>query len=379
MERAQSPLTDDERIDWLRLIRTKNVGPRLFIELLDRFGTAAAALDALPGLARRGGSRRKFTIPSAASVAAELSAIDSLGARTIGLYEPDYPETLAAIADPPPLLFVSGDVKMLRSPSIAIVGARNASSHSRRFAEEIAGQLGEAGYTIVSGLARGIDAAAHNGALKTGTMAAIAGGLDVVYPPEHEELQRRIAATGAVVSEHPPGTRPTARHFPARNRLISGLARGVLVVEAALKSGSLITARLALEQGRDVFAVPGSPRDPRCRGTNDLIRQGAVLTESAADIVEAVTLQVLKPQTREPAPNLLQPPNLPQPVEKTHESEPKTAHGRIIELLGATPTSVDELVRECHMSAASVQSALLELELTGRIERHPGNRISLVL
>lgn len=373
MERAQRPLTDDERIDWLRLIRTKNVGPRLFVELVDRCGSAAGALDALPELARRGGGRRKFVIPSVDSAADELSALDAMGARVLGLYEPDYPETLAAIADPPPLLFVSGGATMLASPAIAIVGARNASSHGRRFAEEIASQLGEAGYIVVSGLARGIDAAAHSGALNTGTIAAIAGGLDVVYPPEHEELQRRIAATGAVVSEQPPGTQPTARHFPARNRLISGLARGVLVVEAALKSGSLITARLALEQGRDVFAVPGSPRDPRCRGTNDLIRQGAVLTESAADIVEAVTHQVARPQTREPPPNLL------QPIEKERETASPSAHDRIIELLGVTPTGVDELVRECHMSAASVQSVLLELELSGRIERHPGNRISLVL
>lgn len=373
MAPAQNPLSDAERIDWLRLIRTRNVGPLLFSELIGRFGTAAAALDALPGLSRRAGGRRKFTIPDADSARAELDALAGAGGRAIALCEPDYPETLAAIADPPPLLFLRGDAAILKRPAIAIVGARNASANGRRFAEEVAGELGGAGYVVVSGLARGIDGAAHAGAMETGTVAAIAGGIDVVYPPGHEDLQTRIASTGALICEQPVGTRPTARHFPARNRLISGLSFGVLVVEAALKSGSLITSRLALEQGRDVFAVPGSPRDPRCRGTNDLIRQGAVLTESAADIISAISRQTTRP--RPVTPRLTG----EQPVEITPETEPETAHEKIIELLGATPTGVDELVRECHMSAASVRSLLLELELAGRIERHPGNRVSLVL
>lgn len=373
MAPAKIPLSDAERIDWLRLIRTRNVGPLLFFELIERFGTAAAAVDALPGLSRRAGGRRKFTIPDTDSAIAELEALTKAGGRAIALCEPDYPEALAAIADPPPLLFLRGDAAMLKRPAIAIVGARNASANGRRFAEEMAGALGEAGYVVVSGLARGIDGAAHAGALDTGTVAAIAGGIDVAYPPGHEDLQNRIVATGALVCEQPVGTRPTARHFPARNRLISGLSLGVLVVEAALKSGSLITSRLALEQGRDVFAVPGSPRDPRCRGTNDLIRQGAVLTESAADIVAAMSQQSIRPRPAIPRATGA------QPVEIAPETEPETAHEKIIELLGATPTGVDELVRECHMSAASVRSLLLELELAGRIERHPGNRISLVL
>lgn len=373
MELHQKSLTDAERIDWLRLIQTKNVGPRLFAELLSRLGNATQALEALPGLVRRGGVRRKFTIPDRQRAETEMAALGAIGGRAIALCKPEYPETLAAIADPPPVLFVIGDVSRLSAPSIAIVGAHNASSNGRRFAENIAAQLGEAGFVVVSGLARGIDAAAHTGALASGTIAAIAGGLDVVYPPEHEELQRRIGETGAVVSEQPLGTRPTVRHFPARNRLISGLSRGVLVVEAALKSGSLITSRLALEQGREVFAVPGSPRDPRCRGTNDLLRQGAILTESAADIVDAVSSQVLKYRSPE------RPLVLLQPIERKEETEPTLDHEKIIELLGATPTGVDELVRECHMSAAAVQSTLLELELAGRIERHPGNRISLIL
>jgi len=373
MESASKHLSAEERIDWLRLIRTRFVGPHLFIDLIERFSTAAAALEALPELARRAGRRRKFSIPERGDIEAELEALTAAGGRAIGLYEPDYPETLAAIPDPPPLLFLHGDAAMLKRPAVAIVGARNASANGRRFAEEIATELGDAGFVVVSGLARGIDAAAHTGALQTGTIAAVAGGIDVVYPPEHEDIQKRIAATGALVSEQPVGTRPTARHFPARNRLVSGLSQGVLVVEAALKSGSLITSRLALEQGREVFAVPGSPRDPRCKGTNDLIRQGAILTESAADIVSALSQQMFKPR-HVPSRAIMA-----QPVEIATETDPETAHDKIIELLGATPTGVDELVRECHMSAASVQSTLLELELAGRIERHPGNRISLVL
>lgn len=373
MKRTQNALSDIERIDWLRLIRTRNVGPHMFIELIDRFGTAAAAIDALPELSRRAGGRRKFTIPHRDSIVAEFEALKAAGGTAIGLYEPDYPETLAAIADPPPVLFLRGDVKMLKRLTVGIVGARNASANGRRFAEDVAGQLGEAGYVVVSGLARGIDAAAHMGALDTGTVAAIAGGIDLVYPPEHEDLQDWIAATGALVCEQPVGTRSTARHFPARNRLISGLSHGVLVVEAALRSDSLITSRLALEQRRDVFAVPGSPRDPRCKGTNDLIRQGAVLTESAADIISALSQQILKPSP--PVSRSI----TPQPLEITPETEPETAHDKILEMLGATPTGVDELVRECHMSAAPVQSTLLELELAGRIERHPGNQVSLVL
>ena len=272
METPGTPLTDTDRLDWLRLIRTPSVGPRLFIDLIERFGSPTTAIDALPEIARRAKGKRRLAAPPIADIEAELAHLQVTGGRMIALCEPEYPEPLAAIADPPPVLFVRGDTALLHRPILAIVGARNASSNGRRFAEEIARDLGEAGYVVVSGLARGVDGAAHRGALHTGTIAAVAGGIDVVYPPEHEDLQRQIAETGAVVSEQPVGTQPTARHFPARNRLISGLSAGVLVVEAAQKSGSLITARLALEQGREVFAVPGSPRDPRCRGTNDLIR-----------------------------------------------------------------------------------------------------------
>ena len=373
MDEQRTELTDAERIDWLRLIRTPGVGPRNFVELVERFGSPAAVIAELPEISRRARGKRKPAAPDISGIEDEISRLAAAGGRMICLYEPGYPAALAAIPDPPPVLFVKGDASILSRPMVAVVGSRNASANGKRFAEEISAGLGAAGYVVVSGLARGIDGAAHRGALATGTVAAVAGGIDVVYPPEHAALQERIGETGAVVSDQPVGTRPTARHFPARNRLISGLAGGVLVVEAAQKSGSLITARLALEQGREVFAVPGSPRDPRCKGANDLIRQGAVLTESADDIVEALDRQMLKPP---PAPPRVPP---PEPVEIKAEKSPASPHDRITELLGATPTGVDELVRECHMSAASVQSILLELELSGRIERHPGNRVSLVL
>jgi len=373
MKHVPISLTDAQRIDWLRLIRTPSVGSRTFIELVQRFGDPAAAIAELPEIARRAKGRRKLVAPPVDDIHAELDRLAHAGGRMIALCEAEYPHPLSAIADPPPVLFVKGDADTLQKPMIAIVGARNASTNARRFAEDIAAELGAAGYIVVSGLARGIDGAAHKGALATGTVAAVAGGIDVIYPPEHADLQARIGETGAIVSDQPVGTQPTARHFPARNRLISGLAGGVLVVEAAKKSGSLITARLALEQGREVFAVPGSPRDPRCRGTNDLIRQGAVLTESADDVIDMLERQMLKP-----AP-------LPrravsfEPDETKVEIPPESGHDEIVKLLGAAPTGVDELVRECHMSAASVRSILLELELSGRIERHPGNRVSLIL
>lgn len=373
MDANKHRLSESERIDWLTLIRTSGVGPRMFARLIDRYGTARAALEALPTLSRQSRTADKYRRPPAETIRREIDAAHALGAAVIARCEPDYPDCLAAIDDPPPVLFARGDLSLMERPAVAIVGARNASSHGRKLAHEFAADLGAAGCVVVSGLARGIDGAAHTGALRTGTIAAVAGGVDVVYPPEHSDLQAEIAVKGLLVSEHAPGTVPTARHFPARNRLISGLAAGVLVVEAAVKSGSLITARLALEQGRDVFAVPGSPRDPRCRGTNDLIRQGAILTESAEDVIKELDLQVTPRSAGKTGAEM------PQSFEKEDEMPPQDIERKIIELLGATPTGVDELVRECHMSAAVVQSALLEMELRGRIERHPGNRISLVL
>jgi DNA processing protein len=371
MELRRNNLEDSERRAWIRLIRTPAVGPRTFRQLLERFGSAEAAIDALPALQRRGRAPVP-DIPSADAADDEIAAAHSAGALPVALCEPGYPALLAQIADPPPLIYVRGRTALFERPSVAVVGARNASANGRRFAEEIAAELGAEGFVVVSGLARGIDGAAHRGALPTGTVAAVAGGIDVVYPPEHADLHERIGEDGLLVTEHPPGTVPTAHHFPARNRLISGLSSGVLVIEAALQSGSLITARLALEQGREVFAVPGSPRDPRARGTNDLLRQGAVLTESAADVVEALRHQTVRPALR------TERPASPDPIEIEEDSEPDSVHDRVLSLLGPSPTGVDELVRECQMSAASVHTALLELELAGRVERHPGNRVSLI-
>jgi DNA processing protein len=284
----------------------------------------------------------------------------------------DYPEALAAIDDAPPLLYVRGDVALLRRKAVAIVGARNASANGRRLAEDIARDLGAAGFVVVSGLARGIDHAAHRGSLDSGTIAVVAGGIDIAYPPDNEELQREIARRGVLVAEMPPGTVPQAKHFPRRNRLISGLSLGVLVVEAALQSGSLITARMALEQGREVLAVPGSPLDPRCNGTNNLLRQGAILAEGAADVVAA--LQGMAGTTPR-----IEPQNGWQLSEIATDSPSGDALRTVHELLGPAPVMVDELIRQCHLSAPAVRAALLELELAGRLERHPGNRVSLLL
>ena len=261
-------LTDEERVDWLRLIRSENVGPVTFWHLLRYYGSAGAALDALPELSRKGGRKKPVRIQSIAAAETEMGANRKAGARLVAAQEPAYPFRLAETEDAPPVLSVRGDPGLCNAPVVGIVGARNASSNGKRFARTVAQDLGKAGVVVASGLARGIDAAAHAGALETGTVAVVAGGIDVCYPPEHEGLMAEIAARGAILAEQPIGTKPQGRHFPRRNRVISGVSSGVLVVEAAVRSGSLITARLAGEQGRDVFAVPGSPLDPRCKGTN---------------------------------------------------------------------------------------------------------------
>ncbi len=366
-------LTAAERVDWLRLIRTENVGPITFRALLTRFGSAAAAIDALPDLARRGGRTQPIRVWPKSAAERELSAIDKLGARLIGLNEPDYPELLRIVDDAPPMLAVRGNSHILKHPMVAMVGARNASLNGRRFAERLAGELGRSGYVVASGLARGIDGAAHQGALATGTVAAMAGGIDVVYPPEHADLYERLVAEGVAISECAPGLQPQARHFPRRNRLIAGLALGVVVVEAAPRSGSLITARLAAEQGREVFAVPGSPLDPRAQGCNQLIRSGATLVQTADDILEGLAAMNQRPLS-EPEGDLFSPPRA--------RAEPgqdlDTARAAILESLSPTPTPVDELVRGCGLTAAVVATVVLELELAGRVERQPGNRICLV-
>jgi DNA processing protein len=349
-----------------------------FFALLRRFGSAAAAIEALPLLSR------PVTPVGRREAEAELAAIERLGGRLLCWGEPLYPAVLAAIEDAPPVLTVLGRPELLRAPIVAVVGARNASANGRRLARELAAGLGEAGIVVASGMARGVDAAAHLGALDGGTVAVLAGGADIVYPEENRGLYEATRERGAILAELPLGAEPQARHFPRRNRIISGVALGVVVVEAAAKSGSLITARYALEQGREVFAVPGSPLDPRCRGCNDLLRNGAALTETAADIIDQ-----LGPLLRGRAP----PPGTPPPLQRRLPLAPPSASlppparpapigdadalDLLLECLSPTPVAVDELVRQCQMSAALVATLLLELELAGRIERHPGNLVSL--
>jgi DNA processing protein len=349
--------------------------------MLRRFGSARAALEALAGLARRGERSQTVVAVTRAEAETELAALHRVGARLVCWGEPAYPSALAAIEDAPPILTVLGDAELARRPMIAVVGARNASANGRRVARELATALGRAGLVVISGLARGIDAAAHLGGLETGSVAVVAGGVDVVYPEENRGLYDALARRGAIVAELPFGTEPQARHFPRRNRIISGMALGVVVVEAAARSGSLITARFALEQGREVFAVPGSPLDPRARGCNELLRSGATLTESAADVLSQLGTQLRGIEATPPSvpfPASEERAGWGQPPQQAGELVPDEAGvDLILERLGPTPVPVDELVRQCQMSAAAVASLLLELELAGRVERHPGNAVSL--
>lgn len=369
----QRHIDDRERIDRLRLIRSEHVGPVTYRRLVARFGSAAAALRALPELARRGGARACSRVFSVAEAEAELAALASLGGRLVALDEAGYPPLLAHIDDAPPLLAALGETALTQRPMVAIVGARNASINGRRLAGILARDLGAAGITVVSGLARGIDAAAHAAALATGTVAMVAGGVDVVYPEENRDLHGAIAERGLVMSEFPPALRPQARHFPRRNRLISGASGAVVVVEASLRSGSLITARTALEQGREVLAVPGSPLDPRSRGANELIRQGAALVESADDVLRAITEPLIaRTATRSD-----------EPVQAMLEffdddAVLSDARGLIGQALSATPVAVDEIIRSCQLSASLVNTILLEWELAGRLERLPGNKIAMI-
>ncbi len=360
-------LTENERRDWLRLSRTDRVGPVTFHGLIARFGSAAAALDALPDMARRGGGK-SFVLPDAGDAARELEQLAALGGRMIASCEADYPHGLAALDAPPPLISVLGHPHLLKKEMVAIVGARNASALARKFADTLARELGFAGLVVVSGLARGIDAAAHEAALAVGTVAVVAGGVDVIYPPENDKLYARIREQGVIVSEMRLAEAPQARHFPRRNRLISGLARGVVVVEAAERSGSLITAQCALEQGREIFAVPGSPLDPRARGANRLIKDGATLTESAEDIL-AVLSPMLGGDFREPdAASPIAPAVL--------DAEADRIRTAVEEALSPAPVAIDELIRQLGAPPGAVLTVILELELAGRCTRHPGNRVS---
>jgi DNA processing protein len=366
-------LTDEQRLDWLRLIRSPNVGPRTFRTLVNHFGGARAALEALPSLARRGGGSGAMQVCARADAEREIAAAEKLGVALVALGEPGYPARLQMIDDAPPLVAIRGQAAALALPMVAVVGSRNASGAGMKFTQRIARELGEAGFAVVSGLARGIDAAAHRASLATGTIAVLAGGHDRVYPAEHVELLDDILSAGAALSEMPLGWEPRGRDFPRRNRLISGLSLGVVIVEAAKRSGSLITARFALEQGREVFAVPGSPLDPRAEGTNGLIKQGATPVTETSDIVT-----VLQP--------IMEQRNVPRQEGESRPAEGGFFEGtdpapddrtRILALLGPTAVLIDDLVRLSKSSPSVVRMALLELEIAGRLERHGGGLVSL--
>jgi DNA processing protein len=365
----------------LRLIRSENVGPATYRDLVAHFGDAETALAALPELSRRGGYRQPIRVCPRETAEAELQAAAVIGARTLIVGEPGYPEALAAIDPPPPLLYVKGNTGPLSRPMLAIVGARNGSAAGQKLARLFASTVGAAGYVIVSGLARGIDAAAHEAALPTGTVAVLAGGPDNVYPPEHTKLQQQIAESGCLVTESPPGFAPRAQDFPRRNRIISGLALGVLIVEAARRSGTLVTARMAGEQGREVFAIPGHPLDPRAEGTNGLLKAGATLVTEPDDVLAALAPLLRAPPT--PVAVVRRPRSARQHAETADRREPPlpglldSDRDRLLAALGPAPVDVDELARATGLSSRAIQIGLLELALAGRIERHGHHLVSL--
>jgi DNA processing protein len=367
MDAPATPFDDKERLARLRLFRSAAIGAATFWALIERYGSGLRAIEAIPHLARKAAGARPVVLTSLHDAEREIEACARLGARFVACGEPDYPKALAQVDMPPPLLAIKGKTDVLGRDMIAVVGARNASALGQRFARDIARDLGEAGLTVVSGLARGIDTAAHKGSLASGTVAVMAGGIDAVYPPENKALYDEIGERGGLVSEMPLGLQPTAQHFPRRNRIISGLALGVVVVEATLNSGSLITARLAGEQGREVFAVPGSPLDPRAKGTNGLLRQGAVLAEGAADVLAALKKPV---SSQHPGPAAAGEARPAQPDETSR------LQAEILGFLGPAPVEIDELVRLTSAPPATVAAALLDLEFAGRILRHPGQKVS---
>ena len=352
----------------LLLARTEGIGPQWWRRLVERHGGAAAALEALPGYGRRG---MRYAVPPREAVEREIEAVARLGGRFLFADEEGYPRLLGLLPDAPAVLAVIGDVASLSAPAVAVVGARNASAGGRRIAEDLAEGLAGRGLVVVSGLARGIDAAAHRGAMRAGlTVAVLPGGLDVAYPPEHAGLQAEIGQAGAVVAEAPLGTAPLARHFPKRNRIVAGLALGVVVIEAAERSGTLITARMGLEAGREIFAVPGSPLDPRSRGANDLIRQGAHLVERVEDVLENLPEAPREGPLFRPAGTLAAlPETAPEPPAGLGDNQ------QVYDLVGSSPVSVDELARRCHLTAPELQAVLTELEMEGRVQLLPGGRV----
>lgn len=362
-------MDDKEKIAWLRLIRTENVGPITFHNLIDTFKSAQKAIEALPTLSRRGGRLKDLKLFDEFAALEEMEKLTRMGGEMIFAAEKDYPLSLSTIEDAPPVLSILGNKRLLNLPAIGIVGARNASLNGRKFAEKLAKDLGAGGQIVASGLARGIDAAAHTGALSTGTIAAVAGGVDVIYPPENTSLYQQIKSEGCIVAESPLGMEPMAKHFPKRNRIISGVSSGVIVVEATLKSGSLITARMAAEQGRDVYAVPGHPFDPRASGPNKLIQDGATLVQGAGDILDSIAqFSAIRPALEDGPQERWMPAAL-------SENEAEDVREIVLQNISTVPLTVDELVRNCHLTIPAVQMVLLELELAGRIQRLPGNRI----
>jgi DNA processing protein len=418
---SQTPveLSDAERFDWLRLVRSENIGPRTFHVLLNRYGSAGAALAALPALIASGRAGRPIRIATIDETDRELEATQRVGARFIGLYEPDYPALLRHITGAPPLIAMRGNLSSLRRSKIAVVGARNASAAGLAFTSQLVRGVARAGHVIVSGLARGIDARAHQAAIQTGTIAVLAGGLGNIYPAEHEALLEQIIEQGAAISEMPFGWEARGRDFPRRNRIVAGLCRAIVVVEAARRSGSLITAKFAAEQGREIFAVPGSPLDPRAEGTNDLLRDGATFCTKAEDVIGALAEQNLSREQasigfseQDPGDPLYEPlwdelelpevaaaPSAParsEPeegaavalesgfvkmaalLEKAPPRDRADLAARIVELLGPVPISVDEIVRTSEAPARDVRTVLLELKLSGRIEWHSGDLVSFL-
>lgn len=370
-------LTDRQRIAWLRLIRSENIGPVAFRDLINRFGSAQSALDALPDLQRRGGAKHNLQIATTSDAEREIDRVKKFGAELIGVGEPHYPPELRHIDAPPPLITVKGSLEALTRPCVGVVGSRNASINGAKFAAMLSKDLASYGYTITSGLARGIDAAAHRGSMMHGTIAVLAGGIDKPYPPENEPLLNTLCdMSGIAISEMPFGWVPKAVDFPRRNRLIAGTSLGLIVVEAAIRSGSLITARLAANFGRLVFAVPGFPLDPRAHGTNALIREGATLITGSQDVLEALEpLRQMPLSLEHPDTHTLEnDEHIAQSIEAS-ESERQI----IVNALSPVPSGIDDIIRVTDIDPSSIQMTLLELELAGRLQRHSGGRVSLTV
>lgn len=371
-------LSDRQRLNWLRLIRTDNIGSVTFRDLILFCGSAANAIERLPSLNIRGGGSRPIRVTPLEDAERELEAIERIGARLVGMGEPDYPQQLKNCEAPPPLVIIKGDVNVFRKPPVAIVGSRNASVVGARFTEKISRDLGDAGFAIISGLARGIDAAAHKASMTSGTVAVLAGGLNKPYPPENLPIYRAIPEHGgALITEMPMGAEPRSRDFPRRNRIIAGLSLGLIVVEAAERSGSLISARMAGEMGRTVFAVPGSPLDPRARGTNALLKQGATLVTNADDVIESLAPLTGGETIRNNAdqPDLLS--QFEEPPEPHQATTTDKERDILIDALGPVPIDVDTLVRHTGLEPSNAQLILLELDLAGRLLRYPGNQVAL--